>query len=292
MNSVLIVGCGDIGRRLGRLYLQSPPGDRVPVRGLVRSPASQAMAREAGIEALTADLARPETLTDLPTAGALVFYLAPPPSEGETDPWLRHFLAAAQPALPARIVLLSTTAVYGDCQGAWITEQQAPDPQSARGRRRLDAELTLRAWCAQHGVPYVILRVGGIYGPGRWPLERLQQGLPVLRAAESPYTNRIHQDDLARICRAAAERGASGALFNVADGRPGTMTDYFKSVAAHFGLPPPPEVSLTEAKQVLSPGMLSYLEESRRIDNRKLLTELGISLLYPDLAAGLAAARV
>jgi len=285
VNPALIIGCGDIGRRVAALCRDQG----VPVFGLARSVETAAQVVAEGIQSVTADLAAPETLAALPTGGAEVFYFAPPPNEGETDPCLRNFLAAIDPdALPAKVVLLSTTAVYGDCRGAWITEEQPVQPQTARGRRRLDGETALRAWSAHTGAPHVILRVGGIYGPGRLPLARLKQGLPIVREDESPYTNRIHQDDLAQICVAAALRGRNGAVYNVSDGRPGAMSNYFKAVAAACGLPAPPEVSLAEAEKVMSEGMLSYLQESRRLDNSKLLRELRISLRYPSLAEGLA----
>jgi nucleoside-diphosphate-sugar epimerase len=290
MKNVLIIGCGDIGRRVARrLQAGTNPGE-VQITGLVRAEQSAQGLIAMGVTPRLADLAQAETLQGLPSRDATVFYFAPPPAQGESDPYLGNFLAAIRPnALPEKLVLLSTTAVYGDCQGEWITEETPADPQTPRGRRRLDAESRVRAWCGKYRVPFVILRVGGIYGPGRWPLARLQKGLPILREAESPYTNRIHQDDLAQICIAAAQRGKSGEIYNVADGQPGTMSAYFKAVAQHFGLPRPREVGLAEAQQVMSPGMLSYLRESRRIDNRKLLTALQLTLRYPDLSAGLAA---
>jgi nucleoside-diphosphate-sugar epimerase len=120
-------------------------------------------------------------------------------------------------------------------------------------------------------------------------LARLEQGLPVLREADAPYTNRIHGDDLAAICVAAMQSAASNTVFNVSDGHPGNMTDYFFRVADAAGLPRPPVVTRAEADRVLSSGMLSFLADSRRIRNDKMLQELGITLQYPDLAAGLAA---
>jgi nucleoside-diphosphate-sugar epimerase len=288
MNPVLIVGCGDIGRRVAAMCLQRGES----VFGMARSAESIAQMAAQGIRPLTADLAVPETLVELPTGRAVIYYFVPPPNSGDTDPCLRHFLAAIDPGhMPHKIVLLSTTAVYGDCRGEWITEERPVQPQTARGRRRLDAETALRAWSTHTGVPCVILRVGGIYGPGRLPLARLQQGLPIVREDESPYTNRIQQDDLAQICVAAAARGQNGAVYNVSDGRPGTMSNYFKAVAEACGLPPPPEVSLAEAEKTMSEGMLSYLQESRRLDNSKLLRELGITLRYPTLAEGLAGVK-
>jgi len=288
MNPVFIVGCGDIGQRVAKIYQQASAPAETRVYGLARSAASMQRLRSAAIEPIAGDLSRPPSLSAMPTAGATVFYFTPPPGEGQTDPLIRHFLAAVdRQALPQRLVLLSTTAVYGDCHGEWITEQQAVHPQTARGQRRWDAEQAARQWSAETGVPLVILRVGGIYGSGRLPIARLQQGLPILREEESPFTNRIHQDDLAQICVAAAQRGLPGEVYNVADGQPGTMTQYFKAVAAACGLPPPTEVSLQEAKAVMSAGMLSYLQESRRLDTRKLRDGLGVRLQYPSLAAGL-----
>jgi nucleoside-diphosphate-sugar epimerase len=186
------------------------------------------------------------------------------------------------------MVYISTSAVYGDCQGAWITEAQATAPTSDRGRRRLDAERQVVDWCTRQGVQWNILRVPGIYGPGKLPLARLEQGLPVLREADAPYTNRIHGDDLAMICIAAMQSPVHNNVFNVSDGHPSNMTDYFFRVADAAGLPRPPTVARAEAEQVLSPGMLSFLADSRRMQNDKLLKQLGIRLQYPDLDSGLA----
>jgi nucleoside-diphosphate-sugar epimerase len=288
MKHVCIVGCGQLGRALAHLYQT----EGATVSGLVRSKKSAHLLEDEGIQAVQGDLAEMVSLSPLPLKGAHVFYMAPPPRDGETDPLLRRFLALMAPdGLPQKLVLISTTAVYGDCEGEWITEERPPRPQTPRGKRRLDAERAALAWSSDTGVPVVILRVGGIYGPGRLPLARLKQGLPILKESESPFTNRIHETDLARICRAADSSGSADAIYNVSDGRPSTMSHYFKAVAEACGLPQPPEVSLAEAKEVMSAGMLSYLGESRRLDNTKLLRDLGVTLLYPDLAAGLEAIK-
>ena len=246
---------------------------------------------KAGIARAQADLTQRVRLDVFPasqTAVATVFYLAPPPSEGETDPLIRQFLACIPTdALPEKLVLLSTTAVYGDCQGEWIDETYPVNPQTARGRRRLDAEQAARDWSEKTGVPIIILRVGGIYGPGRLPIARIEKGLPILKESESPFTNRIHQDDLAQICVAAAERGKAGEVYNVSDGQPSTMSRYFKDIARAYDLPMPPEVSLDEAEKVMSAGMLSYLSESRRLDNSKRVEGLGVVFKYPNLEMGL-----
>ena len=281
-NAVLIVGCGYIGQRVVRLLRH----DNVPVSGLVQRAATANRLKAMDVAVIRTDLD-----SEIP-AGALdgfadIFYFAPPPREGDADTRMTAFLRSLQDSPPRRIVYISTSAVYGDCHGAWITEAQPVDPTTGRGRRRLDAEQQLTEWCGAHDVQWTILRVPGIYGPGKLPLARLKKGLPVLREADAPYTNRIHGDDLAMICIAAMQAEVCNTVFNVSDGHPSNMTDYFFHVADAAGLPRPPTVSRAEAEKVLSEGMLSFLADSRRMKNDKLLGELGVSLQYPDLEAGL-----
>jgi nucleoside-diphosphate-sugar epimerase len=284
MENILIIGCGDMGRRVARLAL----AENAAVRGMARSEARLAAMTALGMEPLYADLDDPETLGALSTAGALVFYFAPPPGGGIADTRVRNFCASiAEGEEPRRIVYMSTSGVYGDAGGGTVNEDTPPDPQTARGKRRLDAETVFREWCAARNVDIVILRVTGIYGPGRYPVSQLASGQPVLREEEGFLTNRIHADDLARICIAAAEKAENGEIFNVSDGHPTTMTCYFNAVADLLGYPRPPQVGMEEARGLLSPLMLSYMTESRCLDNSKMLSRLGIRLLYPDLAAGL-----
>ena len=286
MPAVLIIGCGDVGRRVAA-------GERAAgetVTALVRSAHSAARLDAPGLHVARGDLDNPQTLPGLPTREARVYYFAPPPSSGTTDLRLRNFLATIAPgALPARIVLISTSGVYGNCHGEWVAEERPPRPDTDRARRRLDAEQQLRAWGEAHAVPVVLLRVPGIYGPGRLPERRLRSGEPVLREEESPWSNRVHIDDLTRACLAAGERGRPGAVYNISDGHPTTMTDYFNRVADALGLEHPPQITLAQARTELSEGMRSYLAESKRLDNRRMREELGVEPRYPDLKQGLAA---
>ena len=142
-------------------------------------------------------------------------------------------------------------------------------------------------WSEKSVVPIVILRVPGIYGRGYLPEARLRAGEPVLREEESPFSNRIHADDLARACFIAGHHANPGIIYNISDGHPTTMTDFFYRVADVLGIPRPPAITLEQARHQLGEGMLSYLAESKRIDNRRLREELGVALMYPDLAAGL-----
>ncbi|WP_318258609.1 SDR family oxidoreductase [Geobacter anodireducens] len=228
MERFFIVGCGDIGKKVARTALASGAG----VAALIRSPDKAASLREMGVTALEANLDERDSLAGMPTRGAVVFYFAPPPGGGFTDPRVRAFCDAIAPGEePRKIVYLSTSGVYGDCGGEVVTEETPPNPQTSRARRRYDAETVFRQWGAERGVPVVILRVTGIYGPGRLPLQQLTSGQPVLEDSLAPVTNRIHSDDLARICLAAAERGEDGDIFNVSDGHPTTMTAYFDACA-------------------------------------------------------------
>jgi len=287
MSTRVIVGCGYVGGRLARAEARQGHA----IRAMVQTPASAARLAAAGWTATTLDLDQPIALDPEWVRAAVIYYLVAPPAHGQTDARLQRFLAALEPtAHPARVVLLSTSGVYGDCRGAWVNEDRLPQPQADRARRRYDAEQQLHTWSRRAQVPAVTLRVPGIYGPGRLPLERLRAGEPVLREEESPWSNRVHVDDLVLALQAAAERGRPGAVYNVSDGNPTTMTDYFNRVADAAGLPRPPQITLSAAEARLSAGMRSYLAESKRLDIRRLRDELGVEPRYPDLSQGLAAA--
>jgi len=286
MTGILIVGCGQVGKQVAQHEL----AESHRVVALARTEASAGSLQALGVECVRGDLDDPASLRHLPLQHCNVYYFAPPPAKGSEDTRMRNFLASLTSGnLPARVVLISTSGVYGDCRGEWVTEARPPRPDSDRARRRLDAEQQLLAFGAAQGVPVVILRVPGIYGPGRLPVERLMAGEPVLRESESPWSNRVHIDDLVAACVAAMRRGHDRAVYNISDGCPTTMTDYFNRVADALGIPRPVQISRAEAPARLSSGMLSYLAESKRLDNRRMREELGIEPAYPDLVSGLAA---
>jgi len=260
----------------------------VPVTGVVRSGSSREGLEKVGIPAVMADLDGPAEIPQLPLAGVDLFYFVPPPRDGEQDLRVASLIQSFErQGHPRRVVYLSTTGVYGDCGGAWVDERRPVAPRVPRARRRWDAEQRLRRWRERGRGELVILRVAGIYGPGKLPLERLRKGVPMVRASEAPYSNRIHIDDLLQVCLAAMARGRDGAVYNVSDGHPSTMIDYFDRIANLAGLPRPPQIPLAEAEGRLSPGMLSYMRESRRLDNRLMREELGVALKFPDLERGL-----
>jgi nucleoside-diphosphate-sugar epimerase len=285
MPNTIILGCGDVGSRLARQY----QARGLPVLGVVRSKEGVDRLAALGLESRQCDLAEAQPCA-LDLAGVDCFHLVPPPARGVEDLHTRRLIELfGAHGHPRRLVYMSTTGVYGDCAGQWIDESHPVRPLADRARRRWDAEERLRDWSAAQGRDLVVIRVAGIYGPDRLPLDRIRAGTPMVRPEEAPYTNRIHVDDLVTACVAAMERGEPGAVYNACDGHPSTMTAYFQAVAEAAGLPGPPLISLEEAAGRLSGGMLSYLSESRRIRNERLLEGLGIELRYPSLEDGLRA---
>ncbi len=217
----------------------------------------------------------------------VLYYLIPPQGSGRSDQRSARFLRTIMPVIKTkRVILISTTGVYGDYGGQWIDETAALRPKAERAFRRIDAENKWRDWSERAKIPLTILRVAGLYGPHRLPLSKLQKAEPVLSRSESPWSNRIYSKDLVAICYRAANSAFTGVL-NAVDGNPSTMTDYFFQVADAMGLPRPPEISFNEAEKRLSPGMLSYLRESKKIKNNLLIKELDIYPEYPTLESGL-----
>jgi nucleoside-diphosphate-sugar epimerase len=284
-SGVTVVGCGYTGRRLLKICRDVGRD----VLGIVRSAESLAELRSDGAAAEILDLDAPGgKLPRAWTGQRAVIYMAPPPDGGDVDVRLRAFLPRIS-AMPVALVYLSTTAVYGDTGGATVDESTPPAPSSARGRRRLDAEHAVLDFGRANGVPVRVLRVPGIYGPGRLPLERIRQGAPMVRARDAGPGNRIHVEDLAAVSLAAADYRGSEQIFNVGDGGHASMTEYFRAVAHAAGLADPPELPLDELLAHVTPAMRGFLVERRRVDTRRMRTVLGFQPRYATLEAGIAA---
>jgi nucleoside-diphosphate-sugar epimerase len=281
---LLIVGAGDIARRALPALLA-----RYAITALVRGDPAALVDR--GVRAVAGDLDRPGSLAPLALAADVLLHAAPPTASGSRDERTRALVAALAGArmLPRRVVYISTSGVYGDCGGAWVDESRPAYAQTDRARRRVDAEQALAEWGRSSGVAIVVLRVPGIYAADRLPLERLKKGTPVLRAEEDVYTSHVHADDLAAICVRALERDAPAGLYNAADDTEMKMGDYFDFVADRVGLARPPRVSRAEAEAAIPPTQLSFMRESRRLENRKMKALLGIRLQYPTVLEGVPA---
>jgi len=280
---LLVVGCGDVARRALPQWLE-----RYDVGALVRAPDPALAAR--GVRLFPGDLDRPETLGPLAGAAELIVHAAPPPESGRRDVRTRNLLAAlARPQkggamLPQRVVYSSTSGVYGDCGGDYVEESRPINAQTDRASRRADAEAVLSRWCGERGIALVILRAPGIYAADRLPLAQLQRGTPVLAAEDDVYTNHIHADDLAAILSAGLLLGAGA--YNASDDSEIKMGEYFDLVADRTGLPRPPRVRRAETPGRISPVLLSYMSESRRLVNRRMKSELGVRLCYPTVYEG------
>jgi nucleoside-diphosphate-sugar epimerase len=284
---LLIVGCGDIALRAAPILAR-----HYRLMALTHSPQRHALLRAHGIVPIPGDLDDGRSLRRLAGLAHAVLHLAPPPSEGGRDPRTARLLAALarRKMLPQRLVYVSTSGVYGDCRGEWVAETRPLKPQSARAARRVSAERAIRAWGRRNRVVTTLLRVPGIYAADRLPLDRLRGGVPGLVDQEDSYTNHIHADDLARILVAALRSGRPGRAYNASDDSRLKMSQYFDLVAEAFDLPPPPRVSRAAAATRIRESLLSFMRESRRLENRRMKRELGVRLIYPTVAEGLAAA--
>lgn len=273
---LLIVGCGDVGMRLLPLVRQ-----HFRVFAVTSQPARREELRAAGAVPIVADLDRPESLARLAGLAHWVVHLAPPQAEGEKDRRTRNLTAI----LPDRaaLVYVSTSGVYGDCQGMWVDETRPVRPQNARARRRVDAESVLRVWARRSGSRLAILRAPGIYAEDRLPVERLKKGTPALSADDDVYTNHVHADDLARIVALALLRGRPNRVYHAVDDTDLKMGEYFDVVADAFGLSRPPRLPRAELEQAVSPMLLSFMSESRRLVNERIKHELGMRLRYCDV---------
>ena len=279
----LIVGCGYVGSRLAQRLRGV-----YDITGIVRSAERVAALARVGVNAVALDMDRVRLGSVVPEKleQAAIFYLAPPPATGESDFRLDRFLQLA--TVPPRVfVYMSTTGVYGDTEGSAVDESSPVQPRTDRARRRVSAEEMTRVWCTERRVRRVVLRVPGIYGPGRLPLERLRRREPTLRIEDAGISNRIHVDDLVEACAAAALNTEARGVYNVTDGNACSSTEFLDRVAALTQLPQSPRVSMDEAQLTFSPERLSFLHESRRVSNERMLRHLGVKLKYGDMDAGI-----
>lgn len=247
--------------------------------------------RELGVRVLRGDLDRPGSLRRLAGLADRVVHLAPPRAEGWTDTRTRALVTALRRrTAPVALVYGSTSGVYGDCAGARVAETRSVHPDSPRARRRVDAERWVRFFGRGSGARASILRIPGIYAPDRvggTPRKRLKAGTPVLCSEDDVYTNHIHADDLARACALALWRGAPQRVYNTSDDTCLKMGDYFDLAADLYALPRPLRLARAAAAAELPLGLLSFMGESRRLDNTRLKRELKLVLRYPTVAQGL-----
>jgi nucleoside-diphosphate-sugar epimerase len=286
--TLLIVGCGDVGLRLVKWLRSKHPATRLRIFATYRTLGKAAEIRNAGATPFHLDLDKPSSINAKRLSGVAhwMINLSPPPNDSAgTDPRSKHLLDALESTRNARWVYISTSGVYGDCQGAWVDEARPVAAQSARGARRVDGERIHRANGAS------VLRAPGIYGQDRLPIDRLKAGTPALREEDDTYTNHIHALDLAIMSWLAVFRGSAKRVFNASDDSHMKMGDYFDAVANAFDLPKPPRLPRAEVAKAVSPMMLTFMSESRRLKNDRMKKELRMRLRYPTVASTLTALK-
>lgn len=282
--ALILTGFGDIAARIAHRH----PLHRI--YALARRPAPRPHNHSGAWHGILYDLDTPTALPELP-AHAIWLYLAPPPNTGETDTRVAHWLTAAG-QLPRAVIYASTTGVYGDHQGGWVNEATPARPAHDRARRRLNAEHQFTQWCAARAIPLSILRITGIYAADRLPIARIKARTPVVCLEQSPWSNRIHADDLAEIYAALIRRIEASTpvtgIYNVSDNTPRPMTELYLATAAHFGLPAPPCLPLSEVLAQSTAMAREFLTESKRIDASAIQRALNWQPSYPNLASTLA----
>lgn len=279
MRRLLIIGCGDVALRTIPLLR-----GHYRLYALIRNPTYSVKLRELGVTPVIADLDDRTSLARITGLVDVVLHFAPPAPQSPIGTRTCHLLAALSGGtLPKQLIYISTSGVYGDCGGNYVSETTPLNPQSNRAKLRVDAENQIRAWAKRTGVRASILRVPGIYAHDRLPLDRLRAGSPAIAAIEDGYSNHIHADDLARIVVAALRYGKTNRVYHTVDEDEMKMGDYFDAVADAFNLPRPPRLPREEVKLKVSPMMWSFMNESRRMTDTRMKRELKVRLLHPTL---------
>lgn len=281
MRRILIIGCGDVALRTIPLLT-----GRYRVFALVRNEQYFAKLRALKVMPILGDLDTRSSLQRLAGLADIVLHLAPPPNVGAGDPRTRNLLSALSQGkyLLRKFIYISTSGVYGDCGGAMVEETRAIHPESARAQRRVDAENQIKHWAKRNGIHASILRVPGIYAADRLPMERIQKGTPAIIENEDSYSNHIHADDLALCIIAALRYAKPNRIYHTSDDSALKMGEYFDLIADAYNLPRPQRISRIAAQHVLSPMMLSFINESRRLSNARMKKELKVKLKYPTVA--------
>ena len=295
---LLIVGCGDVGQRVASILNAYKSTQAQPLRVLALTSSAERILpfRDQGIVPLLGNLDDKASFQRLAGLATHVLHLAPPPSEGWADPrTLALTRTLRRRSAPSAFIYGSTSGVYGDLAGGKARETLPTAARTPRAVRRVSAEQTVRflgrSSINSNFIRTSILRIPGIYAPNRnggTPKDRLLKGTPVLVAKDDVYTNHIHADDLARACLAALWRGKAQRVYNVNDDSRMKMGDYFDFAADLYNLPRPPRVPRSTAQDQLPLMLLSFMSESRQMDNTRMKQELRLKLLYPTVKTGLA----
>ncbi|MBB4573115.1 SDR family oxidoreductase [Rhizobium lentis] len=277
---VMIFGCGYSGTAIAKAFV----GENVRLSGTTRSADKMEALRANGIDAFLFD---GETMDDdLRRALESVTHLVQSIAPGKADPLLRLLGEDSARLLPRLewIGYLSTVGVYGDHKGAWVSEETPCVPVSGRSRERLEAEQGWLAMGRERGVPAAVLRLSGIYGPGRNAFCNLDKGTARRLIKKDQVFNRIRVEDIGAATRFLSARGLDG-IYNVTDDRPGPPQDVIVEAARLMGVEPPPEQAFETAE--LTPMARTFYGENKRVSNAKL-KKAGFEFSFPTYPMSLA----
>lgn len=278
--TLLALGYGYSARALARRLLP----DGWTVIGTTRSAGKAAALAAEGVEPLVwpgADLA--------PALLRASHILASAAPDAEGDPFLDALRPVIHAARPRWVGYLSTTGVYGDHGGGWVDEDTPLNPATRRGAHRVMAERQWQIMAREAGLPLMIFRLAGIYGPGRGPFEKVRSGTARRIVKPGQVFSRIHVDDIAQVLAASMADPKPGRVYNVCDDDPAPPQDVIAHAAELLGLPVPPDMPYALAEAEMSPMARSFYAESKRVRNDRIKDELGVRLLYPTYRQGLAA---
>lgn len=278
---VLIIGCGNVGRRAARRWIDS--GARVTA--LTRSPENARQLRDAGIHPILGDVTRPETLDALPGADVVLHAVGLDRQSGHSQRevyvnGLENILQRLAERT-SRFIYVSSTSVYGQNCGEVVDEQSACNPTTPNGQVCLDAERLLSRYFPGTNKlrSAVILRLSGIYGPDRLiaRIAAIQSG-ELLSGNPDAWLNLIHVEDAVSTVLAAAVRRQIAAMYLVSDDRPITRLEYYETLASLVNAPPPKFQAVSDVERA---------QLNKRCSNRRMRQELGVNLQFPDINTGL-----
>lgn len=258
----------------------------IPIAGTTRTEEKAEELADSAYRIHVFDGESPGATLDEDLGKATHLILSIPPDE-HGDPALIQHRASLDAAKNLQwIGYYSTVGVYGDFGGAWIDESAGTNPINRRSRQRVEAESAWRDYAAARGLPLLILRLAGIYGPGRSAFDKLRDGTARRIVKPGQVFNRIHVADIGRVTALAAGRKLAGT-FNLADDEPAPPQDLVTHAARLMGVPPPPETPFAAAE--MTEMARSFYSDNKRVSNKAIKEALGIELLYPTYREGLEA---
>jgi nucleoside-diphosphate-sugar epimerase len=220
-----------------------------------------------------------------------IIYMAPPSIMSLKDERMGNFLKSLEIINIKQFIYISTSGVYGNCNGALVDESWKVNPSTDRAKRRVSAELQLTDYCNQRNINLIILRVPGIYGKGRLPIDRIKSGEPIIKKEESRVTNLLHVEDLARLVVAGLKMDNKHMceIINVSDGNPVSSTDYYERISKILGIKISNYITYEEARVIYTEKRLSFMNESRVLNIDKMNKMLPGCVKYQSLDDGIRA---